>query len=860
MPRKMPQMDERSIWTQLMEREHQLPAEALKKIKDIRDDESKTHSRRLEWIEARYNLPRGAFSFSEDFLSRYSSLEPSWGFGNLSKHIFDDKYSRILPDGSGKEKWWQTIQRVVEGSMNGVRTHIQLHEEESIEFFADEEDERQTAEKMYDMMFHMKFLPPGRGLFAMGTPIPNEKGLHEAFNNCAFISTEGDLAQAAATLMNLAMLGVGPGFDTVNVQKIYRAKENSSAKPLVISDSREGWVRSVRVLVLSYTIEGMEKPIFDYSAIRREGQPIKGFSGIASGPKYLESLHQDISRLFTERLNRNGECRVDSRLVMDIMNLIGKCVVSGNIRRTAEIGFGEVEDEDFLDFKNYSKHPERAPFMHVSNNSVRFKKTPTFEQLERITNRCVESYGDPGMFFLHTAREKGRTLSENHPLYTEYDAAKKNADHRATGGNPCLEQTLESYELCCLVESFPRRSVIEGDPKASFEQWLDVCKMAFLYGKIVTLHDIPQEPIRETMARNRRIGVSQSGVVQALGVLGKEEYTRWCQAGYIAIQETDADISKRLKVPRSIKTTSIKPSGTVSLLAGASPGAHYPIMGTYQRHIMVADKEKLKKLRSEGHYIVCMEETLTNGDKSYSCCVRFLVDFYGDNTEKCMRDVLGDPLTEQNTTWMEKLDLVCFLQEMWADNQVSATITVPRPETPSLPELPRLKLATDKEMRLAYAKQYEKEYTKTIQEYIMRLENYNHSTGELSKAISQRLQECDGSLKGIAFLFNTPGKGAYHNTPYVAITKEQYHKEMQEMKQYADESFYSQEEGRVLSDAQSPMGCSSDKCDLDFLRKSASESLESKSSILDREFCESLLREGQVIQPKYGLVEQSSHH
>ena len=853
-------MDKRSIWTQMMERQHQLPSETLARITNIQKSEELTHQRRIEWVDARYSLPRGAFALSEEFLSRYASLKPSWGFGNLSQHIFEDKYSRILPDGSGKEQWWQTIQRVVEGSMNGLRTHLHLNDNND-KFFTDDEDEKQTAENMYDMMFHMKFLPPGRGLFAMGTSIPNEKGLHEAFNNCAFISTEGDLADAAATLMNLAMLGVGPGFDTLNKQKIHRATKNPHAQPLIISDSREGWVRSVHVLILSYTVRGMEEPIFDYSSIRPEGEPIKTFGGIASGPKYLESLHQDISRLFVERLDRGGECRVDSRLVMDIMNLIGKCVVSGNLRRTAEIGFGEPEDEEFLDFKNYSKFPERASFMHVSNNSVRFQQPPTRDQLRRVIDRCIESYGDPGMFFLHTAREKGRTLPEDHILYTDYDAAKKNIDRKATGGNPCLEQTLESYELCCLVETFPKRCIIEGDAEASIEQWKNVCKMAFLYAKSVTLHVVPQDPIREVMARNRRIGVSQSGVVQALGALGKEEYTRWCQEGYIAIQEFDSEISERLDVPRSIKTTSIKPSGTVSLLAGASPGAHYPIMGTYRRHIMVSDKEKLEKLRSRGHYIVCMEETLTNGEKSYSCCVRFLVDFYGNDKENCLKDVHGNPLTEQNTTWMEKLDLVEFLQQMWADNQVSATITVPRPETPRPPIRPTLKTSTDKVQRIEYATQHKKdmtEYMEKLQEYIVQLEKYNESTEKLAKSISKRLYERDGSLKGIAFLFNTPANSAYHNTPYEAIvTQEQFNKEMEEMKQYADERFYSPTKKRIIQDAQSPMGCSSDKCDLDFLRKSASSSPEPKNSILDREFCESLLREGQVIQPKYGLVEQS---
>ena len=42
---------------------------------------------------------------------------------------------------------------------------------------------------MYDKIYNFKFLPPGRGLWAMGTAITEEKKLFAALNNCAFVST-----------------------------------------------------------------------------------------------------------------------------------------------------------------------------------------------------------------------------------------------------------------------------------------------------------------------------------------------------------------------------------------------------------------------------------------------------------------------------------------------------------------------------------------------------------------------------------------------------------------------------------------------------------------------------------------------
>lgn len=69
----------------------------------------------------------------------------------------------------------------------------------------------------YDRIFNMKFLPPGRGLWAMGSPITEDRQLYAALNNCAFVSTSNlrdGPARPFCFLMDAAMLGVGVGFDT----------------------------------------------------------------------------------------------------------------------------------------------------------------------------------------------------------------------------------------------------------------------------------------------------------------------------------------------------------------------------------------------------------------------------------------------------------------------------------------------------------------------------------------------------------------------------------------------------------------------------------------------------------------------
>lgn len=126
-----------------------------------------------------------------------------------------------------------------------------------------------------------------------------------------------------------------------------------------------------------------------------------------------------------------------------------------------------------------------------------------------------------------------------------------------------MEQTLESYELCCLVETFPHNH-------ASLEEFCDTLKYAYIYAKTVTLGPTHWPETNRVTLRNRRIGCSMSGLAQFIESRGIGELHKWCEQGYRAIQEADVENSDWLAIPRSIKTTSIKPSGTVSLVAGGS--------------------------------------------------------------------------------------------------------------------------------------------------------------------------------------------------------------------------------------------------------------------------------------------------
>lgn len=539
--------------------------------------------------------------------------------------------------------------------MNGTFTmQKEMYIQNNIPF--DESAMHLEAQDMYARMFAMKFLPPGRGLWAMGTSLTRSRRLYAALNNCAFVSTS-DLSthpmDPFCFLMDASMLGVGVGFDTrgagtvvicdpPNLESAGHSSNTLCATTprYSIDDSREGWVESLRVLLMAF-FQGTPLPQFDYSHIRPAGSPIKGFGGTSQGHKPLQALHDSVIQVLQPLVGKP----ITATAIVDIMNLVGRCVVAGNVRRTAEIAFGDPNSDEYIALKDYSLNPHRAEYGWTSNNSV-------FAELGMDYSKICDKIrinGEPGIAWLQNMRAYGRMASP--PSYIDILAA---------GGNPCLEQTLESYEICCLVETFPAKH-------ESKEDFLDTLKCAFTYAKTVTLGATHWPKTNHIMQRNRRIGASMSGIAQFVASRGIHELHEWCHAGYKAIQQHDDYISSKFRVPQSIKTTSIKPSGTVSLLAGATPGMHFPESRYYIRRVRMAETSSMiPSLVSAGYHVEKTDEPGT-----------VVVEFPIDAGE-------GVRTLDEVSMW-EQLGMAAFLQKHWADNQVSCTVTFdPKTEGPQL--------------------------------------------------------------------------------------------------------------------------------------------------------------------------------
>ena len=584
------------------------------------------------------------FKLSEKFINKYKRKRPPFGFNGLGELVYMRTYSRIKEDGKN-ERWWETIRRVVEGTYSMQMSWINQHQLGWNAWQA-----QKSAQDMYDRIFTMKFLPPGRGLWAMGTSITEKKGLYAALNNCAFVSTatiKEDYAKPFCFLMDASMLGVGVGFDTKGAGEILIKGINKKRKEeiFVIPDTREGWVESLRLLLESYFHE-TASIVFDYSKVRPAGEPIKGFGGVSSGHKPLKEIHVAIKGV----LEKNSGGPISVTTIVDIMNLIGKCVVAGNVRRTAEIVFGDPHDEEYLDLKNYKVNPHRDQYGWTSNNSIYAELGMDYTE---VCKRIVDN-GEPGFAWLENMRH-----------YSRMKNGGDDKDHRAMGGNPCLEQTLESYELCCLVETFPANH-------DSLEDYKRTLKYAYLYAKTVTLGKTHWSDTNRVMLRNRRIGCSVSGVAQFITKHGMEELRKWLEAGYNTIQDWDCIYSDWFAIPKSIKTTSVKPSGTVSLLAGATPGLHYPESRFYIRRMRLSNQSDLIEPLEKAGYT--LEPAF--GSEDTTMVVEVPVD-------------VGEGIRTANelSIW-EQFSLAAFMQRHWADNQVSCTATFdPEKESNELPHV-----------------------------------------------------------------------------------------------------------------------------------------------------------------------------
>ena len=208
------------------------------------------------------------FRLQKDFVDDYRQRPVKFGWNGLGEVVFYRTYSRKdNPNVNGQEGWADVCERAINGmytfqrewcTNRGVKWNVEKAE--------------RSAREAFDMMFDMKWTPPGRGLSMSNTPFVMERGCVEALQNCSFISSayiDKERGSFFSWLMEMSMLGVGVGFDTRGAGKLFVYPHTQGDSVIhEIPDTRQGWAKSVRILIDSYLTSSCVNPVFDYSVIR----------------------------------------------------------------------------------------------------------------------------------------------------------------------------------------------------------------------------------------------------------------------------------------------------------------------------------------------------------------------------------------------------------------------------------------------------------------------------------------------------------------------------------------------------------------------------------------------------------------
>ncbi|MBI1694774.1 ribonucleoside-triphosphate reductase, adenosylcobalamin-dependent [Lactobacillus crispatus] len=668
-------------------------------------------------------MPTTRIKLDPDFIdSVKQEVKPHWG--ELGWVTYKRTYARWLPDQNRAENWDETVKRVIEGNIN---LDPRLHDNPSAEVITELTNE---AQKLFRLVYGLAATPSGRNLWISGTDYQKRNG--DSLNNCWFIAIRpqkyGDshivpaylnpeqkaVSMPFSFLFDQLMKGGGVGFSVVNenIAQIpsvdnkvdlaviidkkspsYKASlkvgaidkdewEKQSAPDDTIyyklPDTREGWVlANARLIDMHFNATNPDHKIklaLDISDIRPYGAKIHGFGGTASGPMPLVEMFIDINNVINARVNSKLTA-VDGT---DICNLIGKTVVAGNVRRSAELALGSSDNQDFIKMKQ-----DKEKLYHhrwASNNSVAINSK--FNNYGPIADGILHN-GEPGIVNLDLSRNYGRIV----------DGYQAGIDDSVEGTNPCGEISLANGEPCNLFEVFPYVAEQEGwDLKEAFG-------LAARYTKRVTFSPYDWEISREIIHKNRRIGVSMSGIqdwlLNDLGhrvVTGFEDAVdqengqkikkpiydpqavKMVDSLYQAVVDADKTYSKELGCNESIKHTTVKPSGTVAKLAGVSEGMHFHYAGYLIQRIRFQASDPLLPALKE-----CGYHTEPDIYTPNTICVEFpLRAAHADSKNFASAGTVS--IAEQFATQ-------AFLQTYWSDNAVSCTVTFQSDESDQIAPL-----------------------------------------------------------------------------------------------------------------------------------------------------------------------------
>lgn len=542
-----------------------------------------------------------------DFISEYKH-RPDPFPTELGKFVYYRTYSRPKPEEQRREYWWETCYRVVEFNLG---LQLDVMKKQGIEITPRIMAElKKEGKKIYDLMYNLKLFPSGRSLWIAGS---KASYLYPMSNfNCSFVTID-DLHKFSEIFFVL-MLGTGVGLSVqkqyvsnlpkINskieiIHKSYEAvsvrerKEytelklmNNNAIEIEIGDSKFGWAKAIDMFfeVLSSKQYNLIEYVFiNYNNVRPEGERLKTFGGYASGHNNIKQMFEKINKIFKKKRKQNHLQwqTIKSIDCLDIATIIAENVVSGGVRRSAEIILCDPDDTEVLNAKanlyyqdddgNWVENKEILN-RSLSNNTVLYDKKPTREEL-------------------HDHFKKLKVSGE--PAFSNFEEMERRRPD-VQGGNPCFEILLKDRGICNLTEVNLMGFVNEDgtyDKKAMLEAQKYSARIGYRMASIeLELHEW------DLVNREDRLtGCSLTGVMDFRNATGisDEDFRKLLKELRKEARNNAFELADELQLNRPKLVTTMKPSGTISQLPTVSSGVHFSHSPYFIRRVRVSAKDPI---------------------------------------------------------------------------------------------------------------------------------------------------------------------------------------------------------------------------------------------------------------------------
>jgi len=545
------------------------------------------------------------------------------------EYIAASRYARYQDDKGRRESWDETVQRFVDYIFS--RTPV-ISANSAVK------------EELFAAIKNLELMPSMRAMMTAGKSADRD---NTCVYNCSYLPVDDPKSFDEAMFILLCGTGVGFSVESKYITLLPEVPEKlfESEHTIVVHDSKEGWAKSLRLLLAN--LWSGEIPKWDVSNVRAAGTRLKTFGGRASGPEPLVDLFNFAVALFKNAKGR----RLHSLECHDLMCKIGEVVVVGGVRRSAMISLSDLDDERIRHAKA-GPWWDTAPHRALANNSAVYSETPTVGKfMEEWLSLYNSHSGERGIFNREAARKTVEKYGHRDPNY-EF------------GTNPCSEIVLRPYQFCNLSECVVRHD----DTK---ETLLRKVRLATILGTIQsTFTKFPY--LRKVWQRNteeeRLLGVSLTGIYdnKLLCTQGEELNVLLDELRECA-RATNKEWAAALGIPESASITCVKPSGTVSQLVDSASGIHPRHSKYYIRRVRGDKKDPLTQF------------LIGQGVPAEDCVYKPT-----QTTVFSFPQRAPDGLVRNDVTPIAHLELWLTYQRHWCEHKPSVTISVAEKDWPSV--------------------------------------------------------------------------------------------------------------------------------------------------------------------------------